>query len=208
MPKMPLPGIGESDKLAVLGIDLRMGGEAAFDGRGKNAAKGVISDGVERAGQLEGEVGFFQRQELARVVDDMRIGHAEVFADHARIGLGRIAEPSEKGLACFPFQLEPRRANPAIAVSGAPILQRKGMHHAVAPEPVIMAARGELRVRAIAVERAVERFRNVAGHGEIGQVALDEDRREGALQRRVVFGKWTGHRDLLRRRGRPRMARL
>ena len=201
MPKMPLPGIGEADKLAILRIDLRMGGEAAFDGRGKNAAEGVISDGVERAGQLEGEVGFFQRQKLARVVDDVRVGDAEVLADHARIGLGRIAEPSEQGLPRLPFQLEARRANPAIAVGGAPILQRKGMHHAIAPEPVIMAARGELRVRAVAVERAVERFRNVAGHGEIGRVALDKDRREDALQHGVVLGEWTGHRDLLRRRG-------
>ena len=39
-------GIGEADKLAVFGIDFGMGREAAFDGGGKNAAEGVISDGM------------------------------------------------------------------------------------------------------------------------------------------------------------------
>ena len=55
------PGIGETDKLSIFRIDLRMGGEAPFDGRGENTAEGVIPNGVQRAGQLEGEAAFFQR---------------------------------------------------------------------------------------------------------------------------------------------------
>ena len=51
------------------------------------------------------------------------------------------------------------------------------------------AARRELRVGAIAVKRAVERFWDFARHREIERVALDKDRREDALQRRLVFGE-------------------
>ena len=123
------------------------------------------------------------------MVDDMRIGDAGVLADHARIGGGRIAEKAEKGSARLPFEFEARRANPAVAVAGAPIFQRERVHHAVTPEPVMSAARRELRVCAIAVKRAVERFWDFAGHREIERVALDEDGREDALQRWLVFGE-------------------
>ena len=78
------------------------------------------------------------------------------------------------------------------------------MHHAVTPEPVMTAAWRELRVRAIAVIRAVKRFWDFAGHREIERITLDEDGREDALQRRLVLGEWTGNLGPLCRRVRVR----
>lgn len=143
---------------------------------------------------------FFEREQFARVVDDVCVGHAEIRGRHARIGFRRIAEPAEQSSARFPFQLEPRRANPAIAISRPAVLKREGVHHAISGEPVVMASRGELGIGAIAIERAVQPLRDFARYRKIARVAFDKNRREDALQHWLILGERTGHRGLLRRR--------
>src|SRR6266481_5086076 len=68
-------------------------------------------------------------------------------------------------------------ADPAIAVAGAAVFETEGVQHAVADEPV-RARRLELRVGAVAIERAVELARQLAGHLQKRRVALKRDRRQ------------------------------
>ncbi len=65
----------------------------------------------------------------------------------------------------------------SVMVAGAAVLQMEGVQHAVAHEPVC-ARRVELRVGAVAIERAVELARQLAGHLEMRRVAFHRDRRQ------------------------------
>ena len=73
----------------------------------------------------------------------------------ARIARRQVSEAAEERLAGRALERETRRAHPAIAVRRAAIAQAEGVDHAVAIEPVIAAARRELRIRAIAIQRSV-----------------------------------------------------
>ena len=72
------------------------------------------------------------------------------------------------------------------------------MQHAVAGKPVVRAARRELRVRAIAVEAAVQLSRHLAADGQMRRVALGQLRRLVAAQKRFVGGEGSGHVTLLK----------
>ena len=77
-------------------------------------------------------------------------------AGDARIASrARSREAAEERLAGRALEREARRAHPAVAVGRAPVAQPEGVDHAVAVEPVVAAARRELRVRTVAVERPV-----------------------------------------------------
>ena len=65
-----------------------------------------------------------------------------------------------------------RRADPAVAIGGAAVLQMERVQHAVADEPV-RAGRVELGVGTVTIERAVELARQVAGHFQKWCVAFE-----------------------------------
>ena len=73
-------------------------------------------------------------------------------------------------------------AHPAVPIRGAPVAEAHGVHHAVAVEPVIAAARRVHGIGTVAQEHAVEVARQLARHRQVGRVALVEDRRERAFQ--------------------------
>jgi hypothetical protein len=55
----------------------------------------------------------------------------------------------------------------------------KGVDHAVADEPMMMRiARRELRIGAVAIERAGELFRQLAAQRQIGRIGLERHRRK------------------------------
>ena len=87
-----------------------------------------------------------------------------------------------------------RCADPAVAITGAAVLEMKGVEHAVADEPV-GAGHIELRVRTVAIERTVQLARQLAFDFQERRVALHRDRREV-----VQFGDGVGlgHGDLPR----------
>ena len=90
-----------------------------------------------------------------------------------------------------------RGADPAVAVAGATILEVKGVQHAVADEPV--RARGfELRIGAVAIERAVEFARQLALNFEERRVAFHRNRRQigDGIVDRFVGGHFRRHRSL------------
>ncbi len=76
------------------------------------------------------------------------------------------------------FGLPFRGADPAIAIAGAAVFEMEGVQHAVADEPV-RARRLELRVGAVAIERAVEFARQFADHFQERRVGFEGDRRRG-----------------------------
>src|ERR1700692_919883 len=87
-----------------------------------------------------------------------------------------------------------RRANPAVTVTGAAVFEMEGVEHAVADEPV-RSGRVELRVGAVAIERAVELARQFASDFQKGRVAFHRNRR-------LIGNGWAGG-CLLLHRGLP-----
>src|SRR5580700_10052448 len=75
-----------------------------------------------------------------------------------------------------------RGADPAVAVTGAPVFEVERMQHAVADEPV-RARRLELRIGPVAIERAVEFARQFADDFQKRRVAFHRNRRQiGSLR--------------------------
>src|SRR5580692_11556978 len=98
-----------------------------------------------------------------------------------------------RGVLRLPFW----RAYPAIAIGHAAILDVEGVDHAVADKPVMIGiARCELRVGAVAVERAGKLLRQRTADRQIGGVGFERHRREISGEERPV-GKYFTH-DALR----------
>ena len=98
------------------------------------------------------------------------------------------AEAAEQRAAGIVLGLPFRGADPAVAIAGAAVLEMEGVQHAVADEPV-RAGRLELRVGAVAIERAVELARQFARDFQERRVAFHRDRRQigpGRLGRHLV----------------------
>ena len=135
-----------------------MRGEGALDA----AVVVAITAAVQRAGlDLGRHVEFLQREQLAGMEDDVGVGATGVGGD---IGgrIGQLAEEAaEQRAAGIVLGLPFRGADPTVAVAGAAVLEMEGVQHAVADEPV-RAGRVELRIRAVAVERAAQLTRQFA----------------------------------------------
>ena len=115
--------------------------------------------------------------------DDVGVGDAAV----GEIG-GRVrqlaAKAAEQRAAGVVLGLPFRGADPAVAVGGAAVLEVKGVQHAVADEPV-RAGHVELRVGAVAIQRAVELARQFAGDFQNRRVTLHRDRPAVAHSARI-----------------------
>src|SRR6185437_13313794 len=84
--------IAEEHHLPRFGIDLGMGGEAL-------CGAGVVEIAARRQRDridLEGLVAFFEREELARMPDDIGVCDAAVLAGDRRVGGSGIAESAEQ----------------------------------------------------------------------------------------------------------------
>ncbi len=133
--------------------------------RGEGAAQPAVIVVVACCGErarydLGRQMRFLQRQQATGVEDDVGVGDAAVGQRHRRIGQ-LAAEAAEQRSAGIVLGQPFRRADPAVAIGGAAVLQMKRVQHAVADEPV-RAGRLELRVGTIAIERAVELARQLA----------------------------------------------
>lgn len=150
-----------------------MRGEAARD----TALIIVIAAGCERARiDLSRQMGFFQRKQLAGMEDDVGVGDAAVGEILRRIRQLAAEAPEQRAAGIVlgqPF----RRTDPAIAMAGAAVLEVKGVQHAVADEPV-RAGRVELRIGAVAIERAVQFARQFTDDFQEGRVGLERNRTE------------------------------
>ena len=87
--------------------------------------------------------------------DDVGIGDAAVLDGRSRCIRQLAAEAAEQRAAGVVFGLPFRGADPAVAVTGAAVFKMEGVQHAVADEPV-RSRRLKLRIRAVAVKRAIE----------------------------------------------------
>jgi hypothetical protein len=150
-----------------------MRGERSGDG----AIIVVIAAPVQRAGlDLGRRMAFLQRQQASGVKDDVGVGDAAVPGGRGgRIGK-RLAEAAKQGAAGVVFGLPFRGADPAVAVAGAAVLEMEGVQHAVTDEPVC-ARCVELRVGAVAIQRAVELARQLSHHLQKRRVAFKRNRR-------------------------------
>jgi hypothetical protein len=118
---------------------------------------------------------LFERKELARVENDVGVGDTAVGQMRRRVRhlAPEAAEQRPAGIVLGePFW----RADPAIAIARAAILEVKGVQHTVADEPV-RVGHIELRIGAVAIERAVQLARQFADDFEERRVGLERDRR-------------------------------
>ncbi len=167
--------VAEPQHLAGLGIDLRMGGDPARILFG-------VTEGIEAAlGHLEGHVAFLQGQQVARMGDDIGIGHAAVLAHGQRVR-GHGVEAGEQRAAVLLLQRPFGRAHIAVLVGDLAVLHPEGMDHAVAGEPVVVLVPGlELRIGTGAIERAAQLARDLAHHLQV-EIVLGAHGREIARQ--------------------------
>src|SRR5260370_314590 len=89
----------------------------------------------------------------ASITQDGGVANTNIIFHAGRLQLA--AEAAEQRAAGVMLGLPFRGADTAVAVAGAAVLEMEGVQHAVADEPV-RARRVELRIGAIAVERALE----------------------------------------------------
>ena len=137
----------------------------------------AIAAPVQRAGfDLGRQMAFLQRQQPAGMKDDVGIGDAAVGGRRGRRTRQLAAEAAEQRAAGVVLGLPFRRADPAVAIAGAAVFEMEGVQHAVADEPV-RAGRLELRIGAVAIERAVEFARQLARDFQKRRVAFKRDRR-------------------------------
>ncbi len=121
----------------------------------------------------------------------------EFSCEDARIGVARIAEGAGQALALLVLDLPLGRAHPAVLVGDVAVLDVEGVDHAVAAEPVVRPARRELRVGAVAVERAAELLGHLAGDVQMARIGLGVHRGVVAVQEGIVGREGLGH-DALR----------
>ena len=126
---------------------------------------------------------FFQREQAAGVKHYIGVCDAVVLCDVGRSVRKPAAEAAEQRAAGVVFRQPFRRADPAVTIAGAAVLNMEGVQHAVADEPV-RARRLELRVRAIAIERAVELAWQFPFDPEERRIGFHRDWRE--------IGQWGG----------------
>jgi hypothetical protein len=98
------------------------------------------------------------------------------------------------GILGLPFG----RADPAIAIGGTAVFDMERADHAIAEEPmIILVARRELRIGPVTIKRPGQIFWQLPANDEVRRIGLEQDRREIALQVRMV-GEWLAHDALLR----------
>jgi len=174
--------VTEEQHLAGFRIDLGVGGEAVGIARVREIALRSKRACID----FKRLMTFFERKQLARVIENVGVGDAGVFSDHRRIACHRIAEGAEHRLACRVFQFPFRRADPAVAVAHFAVLNVEGMQHPVARKPmIVLVARIELRVGAGAIEAARQFARHLAFHGQIGEIVFAADGGKIASEKRI-----------------------
>jgi hypothetical protein len=164
--------VAEEHHLAGDRIDLGMRGE------GTTEAAAVIAGAArgQRAGlDFDRRMAFLQRQQAAGMKHDIGVGDAAVAGGRCGSPRQFAAEAAEQRAAGIVFGLPFRGADPAVAVTGAAVLQMKGVQHAVADEPV-RARHLELRIGAVAIERAIEVARQLALNFQEWRIALKRNR--------------------------------
>eukprot|EP00235_Prasinoderma_singulare_P000861 CAMPEP_0119181468 /NCGR_PEP_ID=MMETSP1315-20130426/59508_1 /TAXON_ID=676789 /ORGANISM="Prasinoderma singularis, Strain RCC927" /LENGTH=581 /DNA_ID=CAMNT_0007175789 /DNA_START=109 /DNA_END=1855 /DNA_ORIENTATION=- len=184
----------EKDELARAGVLLWVRGESSL----KLASECLLADSGQVRSEHVRAAALVERQQPARVRHNRRVGG--VLARHAavkRIGGHRqqhaarvgVDERPEERTPCILLRYQPRGAHEAVAVRrrhglarGPAGLERDGMHHAVALEPVRRRARAQwpkLHTRGL---------RQMVWVGPVARVhARGEPRRDGALQHLVVI---------------------
>ncbi len=109
-------------------------------------------------------------------------------------GLPNVPErPSPSLFSIFPLG----GPHPAVLVGDVAVLDVEGVDHAVAAEPVVGPARRELRVGPVAIERAAELLRHLAGDVEMARIGLGVHRGVVAAQEGIVGREGFGHSALL-----------
>src|SRR6266403_3222899 len=144
--------------------------------RGEGAGDGsiivAVATPVQRARlDLGRQVALLQREQASSMKDDAGIGDAGVLDGRSWRIRQLAAEAAEQRATGIVLGLPFRGADPAVAVTGAAVLEMEGVQHAVADEPV-RARRLELRLGTVAVKRAVEFARQFAHDLEMWRVAF------------------------------------
>ena len=175
--------VAEEQHLARLGVDLRVRRHRADE----LAAEGVRADRRERAHvEFDGRVRFLQREQAVAVPHDVGVREAVgLLPEHARVCIHRVHR-AEQRAARVVFLLELLGAHPAVAVRHLAVRDVEAVQHAVAREQVIVAARCELRVRAVAQEHAAKLGGDLALHHQVGRIALHPQRLEATDEVLVI----------------------
>ena len=179
----------EPDQFAGGLVDLRVGHHVAREG----AEEVLCAEGfqrqrihaVGRSAQVPG------RQDLAAVVDHVGVGgilDPEAVSVAPRIALRVLHESGPQGAARLGLVVEGLGPDVPIAVPHLPVLEVRGVNHAVAVEHVIAARRLELPVRAVAQVHAVEVLGDLTDDREVVQGEFVVDGREHSEGVRIVVG--------------------
>src|SRR6187399_1406977 len=107
------------------------------EGPGDSAIIVAVAAPVQRARlDLGRQVAFLEREQASGVEDDVGVGHPAIRAGGCgSIGQFSTAEARKQRAAGVVFGLPFWSANPAVAVTGAAVLEMEGVQHAVSEEP-------------------------------------------------------------------------
>src|SRR5208282_2165567 len=205
------PGrIVKEQQLAAHRIDLGMRGHGTLE----LAAETLDADGLQRARiELVRQPALIpERERVAVVKYEVGVGGVLKPSVGARavwnVGIGTIHQARPYRALRNLLGGESFGANPAVAVGGLAVLKLDAVHHAVAVEPMVAAARLKDRIGSVAQVRAVEIFGKLADDGQIVGGNLSRDRRVDSLEERILAGidlNWNFALDLHRLMAPPRL---
>ncbi len=177
--------VAEEQKFACQWIDLRVRREWSRDGLAERA---VASRAERRQVDLRGGMRFFQCQQPPGMVDHACVRDTAIPGNRGGYAGQLLIIGSEQRPARLVLGEPFRRANPAVAVADAAVLDVESMQHSVSEEPM-SSAPFKLRIGAIADEGATKLSREVAFHAQMGRVALHRDRGHVTARLDIAAGR-------------------
>src|SRR5207237_6388999 len=125
---------------------------------------------------------FHEGEEPSRMPDDVRVAGV---LEGGNLGGLELEEPAVERAARLLLLPEPAAQHVAVPVDGVAVLERDGVDHAVAVEPVIAAERREGGIGTIAEVGAVQLARNLSRDREVPDLAFSAPGREVALEKGI-----------------------
>ena len=172
-----------------LGVSCHRGMQLASECPGPNRVQRIRINLVRR-------VAFLYREQTTGVPEHRSIRQALFINQHEvtvlRLTIERVHRVDDSP-TLFILNIPLGGTDPSVAIVDYAILDVEGVNHAVSRKQVVVAARLESLIGAIAIERAIEICGHFPLYNQVCCITLHLDRTPGEVQELVVHGHRFGH---------------